>query len=123
MNIATTVAFTIDVEYKDISNDDEKKKSEQYKKREAEKQNQISKVDHNVSQPLNNPATKNKNMAIASTTDNVGDVVAGANSDVNRDAVSNLEVPPARVITYLMNGDAQRYNMLAIDFDGLLNQW
>jgi hypothetical protein len=27
------------------------------------------------------------------------------------------------VITYLMNGDAQRYNMLAIDFDGLLNQW
>ena len=65
MNIADTFAFTIDMEMVDISGNPSKK-SDQYKDKSIQTQNDNWKTAYFVSNQLNNPSTKNTHSVIES---------------------------------------------------------
>jgi hypothetical protein len=58
MNVADTLAFTIDIEFVDIA-DKMPQRSEQFEKKRLKNFNNQATSVYGISNPLNNPVTKN----------------------------------------------------------------
>ncbi|MBR4633506.1 hypothetical protein IKO50_00655 [bacterium] len=63
MNVADTLAFTIDIEFVDLA-DKMPQRSEQFKKKELEKFNTQATQAYGIANPLNNPVTKNSYLVV-----------------------------------------------------------
>jgi hypothetical protein len=59
MNIPKTIAFSIDIEFVDMS-DNEPKHSQQYEEKKAESRNKTWQRSYHIANDLDNPVLKNK---------------------------------------------------------------
>lgn len=112
MNVADTLAFTIDIEFVDLA-DKMPQRSEQFNKKEMEKFNNQATEVYGIANPLNNPVTKNSYMVVSYPWEIVSDYMYTANADANRRIISELDKKPEPFVNWIADSDAQRYNMFA----------
>ncbi len=110
MNVADTLAFTIDIEFVDLA-DKMPQRSEQFKKKEAEKFNNQATQTYGIANPLNNPVTKNSYMVVWYPWEIVSDYMYTANADANRRIVKELDKKPEPFVDWIASADAERYIM------------
>ena len=116
MNISDSLAFTVDIEFVDVS-DKMPTQSDQYKQMKAEQNNESWKWIYGVANPLNNPVTKNAYRII--WTQESSDYSLAANWDRNNQTLADLNRAPESMVELTSNSDANRYNMLA----NYLSRW
>ncbi len=116
MNISDSLAFTVDIEFVDVS-DKMPTQSDQYKQMKAEQNNESWKWIYGVANPLNNPVTKNAYRII--WTQESSDYSLAANGDRNNQTLADLNRAPESMVELTSNSDANRYNMLA----NYLSRW
>jgi len=121
INIADTFAFTIDVEFVDISNK-MPEQTEHYKNRKQEKWNEDWQLQNGVANPINNPVTRNSYRLIASQWEVVDDFSAGANADTNRKIQADLSRIPEPMVSPSDNSDAYRYNVFSSHLWRMMDQ-
>ena len=109
MNVADTLAFTIDIEFVDLA-DKMPQRSEQFKKKELEKFNTQATQAYGIANPLNNPVTKNSYLVVWYPWEIVSDYMYAANADANRRIISELDKKPEPFVGWVEDSDAQRYH-------------
>ncbi len=112
MNVADTLAFTIDIEFVDIA-DKMPQRSEQFEKKRLKNFNNQATSVYGISNPLNNPVTKNSYAVVWYQWEDVIDYIYVANADANRRALSEMDYQPEPFVDWIADSDAQRYNMFA----------
>lgn len=121
MKIADSFAFTINVEFVDIS-ENMPETSEQYKKRKIKAENEKRKINYGVAAPLNNPVTKNAYLPIWNQWEIVNDYVWSANPNLNREILSQLNNKPEPFVDWISNSDSYRYNEFASNIGRWMDQ-
>lgn len=123
MKMGDSLSFTIDVEFVDISTN-EKKSSDQYTERKMESDNEVMQTTYNISNPLDNPATKNTYRMMWTQWEAVKDVITSANPDQNRDIQNELNQRPEPLIDMNETTNAGRYASLSEALGARLDwQW
>lgn len=109
MKIADTFAFSIDIEFVDIWNK-MPTHSQQYKDREIAKENSKWQATYLISNPINNPVTKNRYRLIWKAWEMSSNVTDAANTNQANNAINDLNISPEPLINLNKNSDANRYN-------------
>ena len=114
--VADTFAFSIWVEWVDIASR-LPNYSTHYMEYLAEKENKKLQEMYNVSNPLDNPVSKNYYRMMWSIWDNITDFKALSNADAVRQDRSNLNKMPELFVDQIENSRASRYADIALDLD------
>lgn len=117
MNMANTIAFSIDIEFVDMS-DNEPKHSQQYEEKKAESRNKTWQRSYHIANDLDNPVLKNK-YRIISNWNITKDFSATANADWARQSENNLNTTQSLVNDPGQDSSASRYSNLS----QILSRW
>lgn len=121
IKIADNFAFTIDVEFVDLT-DKMPEQTEHYKKKKLEAENKVWQTMNNVKNPLDIPDSKNRYMAVGEKVENVKDLTAETNPNQNRKIQADLDQIPEPMMSPSDNTDAYRYNLFASHFGRFFDQ-
>lgn len=97
MKVADTVAFTISIEFEDIS-DKFSKRSEQFKKMEIKRENENLQKGFDIYNNLENPVSKNRYRVIGKQWEETDDITTQWNPQWTKQSQSNLSVSSSSVV-------------------------
>ncbi len=112
MKVADTFAFSIDIEFVDIA-DQLPNYSTHYRTFVAERENNKSLQNYGISNPINNPGTKNRFRVIWERGSSVKWYSTASNSDVNRQDLADLDVAPSPLVDLSGHSREERYAILS----------
>ena len=112
IKFADSFAFTIDVELVDIANRIQTH-SDQYKEKKLKDFNNKTLSNYKISNPLNNPVSKNSYAIVWYLWEDISDYTKWANADTNRDALSDLNQDSKPLFNEIDNSNSSRYNSLS----------
>lgn len=112
IKFADSFAFTIDVELVDIANRIQTH-SDQYKEKKLKDFNNKTLSNYKISNPLNNPVSKNSYAIVWYLWEDISDYTKWANADTNRDALSDLNQDSKPLFNEIDNSNSNRYNSLS----------
>lgn len=118
MKVADTFAFSIDVEFVDISNQ-LRNYSTQYRELISNDDNEKSLQNYGISNSLNNLGLKNKFRIIWQWWSTVKWYAASANPDVNRQKAAELDIAPTASVDLNEFSREQRY----VTFSDFIDKW
>lgn len=122
-DIRDTASFTINWRNKKV-NRDAWKPTDEYLERTMKTQNENWLVANHVSNPLDNPATRNHYRLVGLQWEIVWDISSSANADVGRQAQSYLNITPSFIVDQSENSNLSRYVKVAeLYSDWLDEQW
>ena len=117
MNMADTVAFSIDIEYVDIAGRFANH-SEQYLKKEIKNANESWQRNHHISNNLEDPLFKNYYVIMADK-GTLGDITNQSNAERTQRSNSNLSVESSSVVDLNSDSRASHYS----NKTQLLDKW
>lgn len=117
MNFWKTISFTLSVDFVELF-DKINLPSKQYQKREISKKNEWDMQIYNISNPLNNPVSKNAYRLIGDDWEVVNDYSAASNPDVNRDVLKEVNQEPQSVQTEDISNTQRR-----VEITKLVDMW
>ena len=121
IKFADSFAFTIDVELVDIANRIQTH-SDQYKEKKLKDFNNKTLSNYKISNPLNNPVSKNSYAIVWYLWEDISDYTKWANADTNRDALSDLNQDSKPLFNEIDNSNSSRYNSLSEYIWNLMDQ-
>ena len=114
MNVADTFAFTIDIEFVDITSD-KQKHSDQYEKRKKKAQNEMRKQEYQISNPIDSPSTKNTYRLMPDAWNTALDYSSSVNPNTTRKTTEELSEDPQPQVDRIKDSNAQRYSTISED--------
>ena len=123
LDVHDTFSFTMGMDKKSIAQKPWEP-TEEYQKRYMKTRNDNWMVAHHVSNPLDNPSTKNYYRLVSYQWEVVGDISSSANADATRQSQWYLDVAPSFVVDQSENSNASRYAMISELFSNWMDeQW
>ena len=108
MDVAKTVAFTISMEFVDVTGKP-RKESKQSQEKDIKDINKELQREYKMKNDLDNPVSKNRYRMVGQEWDNVSDVTAIANSDAAKQSLSELSKSPSFMFDPLADSHSNRY--------------
>ena len=122
-DIADSFSFTMGMDKKNIAQK-AWEPTEQYQRRYMKARNNDWMVAYHVSNPLDNPSTKNRYRLVSYDWEIAGDISSSANADATRQAQWYLNMAPSFVVDQSENTNATRYAMVSVLFaEWMDEQW
>ena len=118
MKVVDSVAFSIDIEFVDITNK-EPKHSEQYQKKEIAISNKEWQTTYRISNDLENPVLKNTYRLVWYEWEVIDDFTAKWNEEKIRSTQDDLNNKPTNMASPVSDSHSSRYN----DISQELNRW
>ena len=121
MNFSDTFAFTVDVEFVDISQR-ERKKSKQHDKQTIKEANESWMTVNKIMNPIDNPVLKNTYRVVGSAWEHLDDLQGVANADSTRKDQSDVSQAPAPMVDADKDSNASRYSDMSENINQFLDQ-